>query len=149
MKGTVMRFGSSGRTRLCALLAAGVAAWSAPAAASPEAVSAEVPDLASMIETLASDEAAGRGAGTPELAAAGEAVLAWFAAASATEGVAPVRQEFSGANGESLFNVVATLPGSGPEWIVVGAHYDGLGRGLPGTDFAFQVMNGADDNASG
>jgi hypothetical protein len=31
----------------------------------------------------------------------------------------------------------------------LGAHYDGLGRGFPGTDFAGQILNGADDNAAG
>ncbi len=50
-------------------------------------------------------------------------------------------------------NVVAMLPGKGAhadEYVVVGAHYDHLGRGGPG---AFgprgEIYNGADDNASG
>src|SRR5436190_14312838 len=51
-------------------------------------------------------------------------------------------------------NVVAVLEGSGPlsdETIVVGAHYDHVGRGgegsfVPGSN---EVHNGADDNASG
>jgi len=51
-------------------------------------------------------------------------------------------------------NVVAVLEGEGPlanETVVVGAHYDHLGRGgegsaKPGSD---EIHNGADDNASG
>jgi hypothetical protein len=51
-------------------------------------------------------------------------------------------------------NVAAILPGVGPhanEFVVVGAHYDHLGRGLlfsrkPDSD---EIHNGADDNASG
>jgi len=51
-------------------------------------------------------------------------------------------------------NVVGVLEGSGPraaETVVVGAHYDHLGRGGPGS-LAFgsrEIHNGADDNASG
>jgi hypothetical protein len=50
--------------------------------------------------------------------------------------------------------VIGVLEGSGPladETIVVGAHYDHLGRGGPGS-LAFrssEIHNGADDNASG
>ena len=53
-------------------------------------------------------------------------------------------------------NVIAVLPGHGPrkdEYVVVGAHYDHVGRGgvggarLAGTNG--QIHNGADDNASG
>lgn len=48
-------------------------------------------------------------------------------------------------------NVLGLLPGSSPEVIVIGAHYDHLGLGgegslAPGSD---AVHNGADDNASG
>ncbi|MBX3439922.1 MAG: M20/M25/M40 family metallo-hydrolase [Planctomycetaceae bacterium] len=51
-------------------------------------------------------------------------------------------------------NVIGVIPGEGPlakETIVIGAHYDHLGRGgegsmLPGS---VEIHNGADDNASG
>src|SRR5207249_11925180 len=53
-------------------------------------------------------------------------------------------------------NVIATLPGTDPrlrdEVIVVGAHYDHLGRGGEGSlapDLIGIVHPGADDNASG
>jgi acetylornithine deacetylase/succinyl-diaminopimelate desuccinylase-like protein len=52
-------------------------------------------------------------------------------------------------------NVVGILPGRGPlagEVVVLGAHYDHLGRGGPGSldpDSIGVIHNGADDNASG
>lgn len=51
-------------------------------------------------------------------------------------------------------NVVAALEGEGPladETIVVGAHYDHVGLGGPGSlaPWTHEVHNGADDNASG
>jgi hypothetical protein len=53
------------------------------------------------------------------------------------------------------FNVVGILPGSDPKWkneaIVIGAHYDHLGRGGEGSlaPRAGDIHHGADDNASG
>jgi acetylornithine deacetylase/succinyl-diaminopimelate desuccinylase-like protein len=51
-------------------------------------------------------------------------------------------------------NVVAVLPGEGPhaeETIVIGAHYDHLGNGGPGSlaPGVQEIHNGADDNGSG
>lgn len=51
-------------------------------------------------------------------------------------------------------NVVGLLPGRGSlanEYLVVGAHYDHVGMGGPGSlaPGTFEVHNGADDNASG
>ncbi len=53
-------------------------------------------------------------------------------------------------------NVIGVLEGEGPlaeETIVVGAHYDHLGRGGPGSgsllESSHEIHNGADDNASG
>jgi hypothetical protein len=52
-----------------------------------------------------------------------------------------------------LENVVGILPGKGrhaDEYIVVGAHYDHLGRAGPDvTPYAGEIFHGADDNASG
>ena len=55
---------------------------------------------------------------------------------------------------KTFHNVVAYLPGKGPhmdEFIVVGAHYDHLGRGEVGSlaPNSHQIHNGADDNGSG
>jgi hypothetical protein len=51
-------------------------------------------------------------------------------------------------------NVVGVVPGKGDlakEYVVVGAHYDHLGRGGPGSlaPRSHEIHNGADDNASG
>ena len=51
-------------------------------------------------------------------------------------------------------NVVGLLPGAGElagEYVVVGSHYDHLGRGGPGSLMpnSKEIHNGADDNASG
>jgi hypothetical protein len=51
-------------------------------------------------------------------------------------------------------NVMACIPGSGPhadEFVVVGAHYDHLGKGQMGHQFGMvgSIYHGADDNASG
>ena len=51
-------------------------------------------------------------------------------------------------------NVAAMLPGKGPhagEYVVIGAHYDHLGRGGPGSlaPMSKAIHHGADDNASG
>lgn len=51
-------------------------------------------------------------------------------------------------------NVAAMLPGNGPhadEYIIIGAHYDHLGHGGPGSlaPWSHGIHHGADDNASG
>jgi hypothetical protein len=51
-------------------------------------------------------------------------------------------------------NVAALLPGEGPhanEYVVIGAHYDHLGHGGPGSlaPWSHGIHHGADDNASG
>jgi hypothetical protein len=51
-------------------------------------------------------------------------------------------------------NVTAMLPGTGPhadEYVVIGAHYDHLGHGGPGSlsPWSHGIHHGADDNASG
>ncbi|NPA79532.1 MAG: M20/M25/M40 family metallo-hydrolase [Thermotogae bacterium] len=51
------------------------------------------------------------------------------------------------------YNVVAVLPGKGGRWIGLGAHYDHLGWGGPGSGSlvpdTHAIHHGADDNASG
>lgn len=51
-------------------------------------------------------------------------------------------------------NVAAMLPGTGPhanEYVIIGAHYDHLGHGGPGSlaPWSHGIHHGADDNASG
>jgi hypothetical protein len=113
------------------------------------AVSA-APTAREMVAALAADAMRGRGTGSAELDSAGALVQEWLGAAGAGPGAdGSWRQEFAGASGEPLFNVVGRIEGRGEEWIALGAHYDGLGVGLPGTDHAGEVFNGADDNAAG
>jgi acetylornithine deacetylase/succinyl-diaminopimelate desuccinylase-like protein len=53
---------------------------------------------------------------------------------------------------EQVKNVIGVLEGDGPlaeETIVIGAHYDHVGRGKYGSRTPGEIHNGADDNASG
>jgi hypothetical protein len=103
-----------------------------------------------IVERLAADEMKGRGPGSAELEACGEYIRSSFAAAGLEAGyLGEWFQSFSGPNGEKLRNVVGRLAGSGEEWIVVGAHYDALGVAAKGSEFEGEILNGADDNASG
>lgn len=114
------------------------------------------------IAVLAAGAMDGRGLGSGELDRAADYIAGQFAAA----GLAPggdaggwlqVWQEDVPALGNriTLKNVIGILPGSDParagESLVIGAHYDHLGRGEYGarTGDRGQVHPGADDNASG
>jgi hypothetical protein len=109
-----------------------------------------VPPAREIVDTLASDEMRGRGAGSPELDRARALVEGWMNAAGLEPGLGMSwRQYFVDAGQRTLTNLIGRVEGTGREWILVGAHYDGLGVGAEGTEFAGQVLNGADDNASG
>lgn len=117
-----------------------LAASSVSLHAKTETSDVRVQEARRVVDVLAADNMAGRGNGAPELVKARELIVGWMK----EEGVKPGMkgewlQEFSGPNQEALANVVGFIAGTGKEWIVVGAHYDGLGAGHPG----------ADDNASG
>jgi hypothetical protein len=117
-----------------------LAASSMSSHATTETSDAPVQEAKQVVDVLAADNMAGRGNGSPELVKARELIIGWMK----EEGVKPGLkgewlQEFSGPNQEALANVVGVIAGTGKEWVVVGAHYDGLGTGHPG----------ADDNASG
>jgi hypothetical protein len=154
------------------LLAAATAALHGcrqPNVAPRAAAAASEPDSAAIradVEALASDALEGRGTGTP----GGDSAAAFIArryAALALRPLAPgYRQPFvarsaaaAHAGQRSEFptqNVVALLPGTDPalrgQYVVVGAHYDHLGRSTQGSldpDSAGRIHNGADDNASG
>ena len=116
---------------------------------SPPKTSAPVETAISRLQRdvrfLASDEMKGRNNATPEGARAAE-----FVARRMEEvGLAPAGengtwyQEIPGRNGPRGRNVIGARPGTTPEWIVIGAHFDGLG------EVKGQIHNGADDNASG
>jgi hypothetical protein len=119
------------------------------------------------------------GSGIPAASVGGAAVDALFAAAPKT--LAAAQQELDSGNPhvagfalprpvtlttrvvrerQTARNVVGYLPATSPvaaadkPWILIGAHYDHLGRGMNGTSLAGRddaggIHNGADDNASG
>ncbi len=104
-----------------------------------------------VIETLASDDLAGRDNGTPGSEAAQEFLIAQLA-----EYAQPL---VPGATGPDAFrqrfavgtNVVGVIPGGdlADQYVVVGAHYDHLGSDCTGSGPADNICNGATDNASG
>jgi hypothetical protein len=116
---------------------------------------------------LADDAREGRGIGTAGLDSAAAYLAAQFARIGLEPGgSAGFFQPFvvdssapaaahTGAGGKAAKNVVAVRPGAGSlaaETIVIGAHYDHLGRGGFGAldpESTGVVHNGADDNASG
>lgn len=137
--------------------AAAVACDHSPADTSPEAelpravqtISAD--DVRVHVEFLASDALRGRRTGAPGLTLAADYILAAFRAV----GLESFLQRFPCTGvAESAWpaNIVALLPGSDPvrrrEWVVVTAHYDHMGVGLPDAR-GDSINNGADDNASG
>ncbi len=127
--------------------AAAATAWMlAPAAGAADPAA----DVERIVNLLASDSMRGRGAGTAELDRARDLVRSELAAAGLAPGFGDGwLQELDGPDGARLANVAGRVAGTGAEWIVVGAHYDGLGVGKPGSGHAGEVHPGADDNASG
>ncbi|NLX94622.1 MAG: M28 family peptidase [Rhodopirellula sp.] len=111
------------------------------------------------VRYLASDTLEGRGIGTAGIDLAAEHIAEEFAAAGLRTDLYDGKpfQEFSVSGrrgGRAVKNVVAILDGRGPlaeEAIVLGAHYDHLGRGGSGSlaPGGREIHNGADDNASG
>ena len=144
--------------------AAAAVEWTFPARA-PLATLPQTADPAAMlrlITELASDRYDGRGLGSSGLDLAAELIAGEFAAA----GLRPAGdnggwfQEWRTVSGPdnkelALRNIVGILPGANPDWagqsVVIGAHYDHLGRGWPDVRAGNegQLHPGADDNASG
>jgi hypothetical protein len=91
--------------------------------------------MRALVETLCSEPCAGRRPGTPEGRAARGEVLSALRHA----GLDAFEQEVPGCRGA---NVIATIPCDVDRWVLVGAHFDHLGK-LGG-----QVFWGADDNAA-
>ncbi len=151
------------RTRIVFLaLAAATAAGRLGAQSATERVGRD-------IRYLADDAQEGRGIGTAGLDSAAAYIATTFAKIGlkpagdhgffqrfTVDSGAPAAAHVPGAAGAHAKNVVALLPGSGPlasQTLVIGAHYDHLGRGgfgaLDDPDSTGKVHNGADDNASG
>jgi len=127
----------------------------------PPAFSAE--RMMADVQRLADPELEGRGLGSPGLEAAAEYIAERFREIGLQPAGDPgggYFQTWRTRTGDperevTLRNVVGVLPGGNPEQkgrrVVVGAHYDHLGRGWPDVreGNAGKVHPGADDNASG
>lgn len=103
------------------------------------------------VRTLSDDAMGGRQNDTPGSVAAQDHILRYLEAW--TEGVDPsasgrdaYRQSFEGGT-----NLVGVIPGTdlADEYVVVGAHYDGLGSSCRGSTTQDRICNGATDNATG
>lgn len=123
--------------------------------------------IAADLSYLAADEREGRGLGSPGLDSAARYIADQMARAGLSPGgTQGYFQEFAvdstapavahaGIRTRSAKNVIGILPGQGRlagQAVVVGAHYDHLGRGGFGSlepESTGVVHNGADDNASG
>ena len=114
------------------------------------------------VRWLAAPEREGRGVGTHGLDESADYIADLMKHAGLQPGGddGTFFQTFTAENGPDgkpvvLRNVVGVLPGANPAWkdqsVVLGAHYDHLGRGWPDQREASQgeIYNGADDNASG
>ena len=115
------------------------------------------------IAFLADERLAGRGLGTPQLDRAADYIAEQFQAAGLRPGGDGDEDYFqtwqatpdNSADPVTLKNVIAILPGTDPERagesLVIGAHYDHLGRGESGAHAGDEgrIHPGADDNASG
>jgi hypothetical protein len=120
--------------------------------------------LAEHVSYLTSPKLEGRGLGSDGARAAAEYVAERFRAAGLQPGAEDggFLQRFTVADGPDgtdkpveAFNVIGYLPASREGWkeqsIVLGAHYDHLGRGWPDVHSGDEgkIHPGADDNASG
>lgn len=115
--------------------------------------------LIAHVEYLSSDKLEGRGTGTPGERKAGDYIIKSFKKAGLKPypGQKDFRQEFmarKGAAGEvKAHNILGYIDNGKPYTIIIGAHYDHLGKGDQGSslkpDSKGEIHNGADDNASG
>ncbi|NUO96290.1 MAG: M28 family peptidase [Gemmatimonadaceae bacterium] len=139
--------------------------------AEPSPAPSAVPDAGRILHDiawLADDRLEGRGTGT----AGNDSAAAWLARRHAALGVRPLGdragyvQVFTArsaqmahagqAEGVTTRNVLGLIPGRDPalrgEYVVIGAHFDHLGRSAANAmdpEARDAVRNGADDNASG
>ncbi|MGH7459980.1 MAG: M20/M25/M40 family metallo-hydrolase, partial [Longimicrobiales bacterium] len=147
---------------LTLLYAASASAQQCPDAA---ALTRSISGPLATVRYLADDALEGRLAGSPGERCAGDFLAAQFRQLGLRPGGAnntffqtvPLASVLNPhASGGTGRNVIALLPGSdarlNAEWIVIGAHYDHLGRGAfssAAPDQKNAIHNGADDNASG
>ncbi len=128
----------------------------------PETVPETVPDTLpidedllaverEIIEYLASDELAGRDAGTDGSLAAQEFLIEELASFADPLSGDPSDPESYRSVFDAGTNLLAVIPGSDlvDEYIIVGAHYDHIGSDCIGSGAEDSVCNGATDNAAG
>lgn len=111
------------------------------------------------VSHLSSDKLEGRGTGTEGERKAGNYIVKNFREAGLEpyRGQRGFRQEFlvkKGNQGEvTARNILGYIDNGQPYTIIIGAHYDHLGRGEQGSllqpDSEGEIHNGADDSASG
>lgn len=99
------------------------------------------------ITELASDEYRGRKTGSAGAEAAAAYIISRFSSLGLEPwpalGPSSYKQHFA-LGGQEDDNIIGIIPGTGPGYIILAAHYDHLGVSADG-----QVYNGADDNAAG
>lgn len=169
---TPFRSGTRATALLALVTAAGVAAGCRAEPGFPAPIAADSLRIRQDVEHLAADHLEGRGSGT----AGNDSAAVWAARQFRALGLdslglagftQPFQVRGARATGSAAHtapppaprrtqNVVAWLPGSDPalrdEYVVIGAHFDHLGRGTEGAldpDAGSVIRNGADDNASG
>ena len=156
-----------GRNARSLILALALVTPAAVAYAQATASGADALRLRHRVQVLTAPQLAGRGAGTPEAQAVADTVAAWLAACGLQPAFAgswfqDVPLSGEGWTGNDLSgaidrNVAGILAGAGRlhgRYVVVGAHYDHLGRldPLPADappPASGQYYPGANDNASG
>jgi hypothetical protein len=119
----------------------------------------EEPRLKKHVEYLSSDKLEGRGTGTKGEKKAGDYIIKSFKKSGLTPypGHKGFKQEFLAKKGSEgnvkAHNILGYIDNNKPYTIIIGAHYDHLGKGDQGSSLlpnsVGQIHNGADDNASG
>jgi len=106
--------------------------------------------MKTIVSYLASDALAGRDTGSAGIDKAATYISDYFKANGVGSYYCGYRDVFD-VNGKEAFNVIGLLEGTDPvlrdEYVVIGAHYDHIGKGKKVGDDV--IANGANDNAAG
>lgn len=129
-----------------------------PCGATESTLSSRAGEAKRVVRALTEEKMGGRGNGSLELDLARDFIRRSMESSNLLPGVrlqegqgievSSYLQSFRGPNDEEFFNVIGLVPGTGDEWVVVGAHYDHLGVVDEGGPRPVRYP-GADDNASG
>ncbi len=106
--------------------------------------------MKTIVSYLASDALEGRDTGSEGISKAASYIADYFNSVKVGPYYCNYRDVFD-VNGQEAFNVIGLLQGTDPvlqdEYVVIGAHYDHIGKGKQvGDDI---IANGANDNAAG